>query len=240
MRETILTYISNGLMLSTPLIEKDPAYEALSDSLIDTVEVVALTNSIDIDNMTPLDMKRLLLLVKIELYTRLALASAKEYDFNLEYAGFKKASRFKHYMALVENAQNELTYLDSENYEVYSKEVMISNRDGSRRNYLNGRKATVNLVVTKKGSDLLLDWKINGGSSMLLCCKIYYSTEDFYDEYSKAKIDRKKVIKVENYYGNDNKFKFTNVGEKCFVAVEAIFSNGTSFIGYKEVSLEEE
>ena len=45
-----------------------------------------------------------------------------------------------------------------------------------------------------------------------------------------------KVIKVENYYGNDNKFKFTNVDEKCYVAVEAVFSNGTSFIGYKEVS----
>lgn len=240
MRETILTYITNGLMLTTPLLEKDPAYEALSDSLIDTVEVVALTNSIDIDNMSPLEMKRLLLLVKIELYTRLALASAKEYDFNLEYAGFKKASRFKHYMSLVENAQNELAYLDSESYEVYSKEVMISNRDGSRRNYINGRTATVEIVATKKGSDLLLDWKINGGSSMLLGCKIYYSTEDFYDEYSKAKIDRKKVIKVENYYGRDNKFKFTNVSGTCYVAVEALFSNGTSFIGYKEVSVEGE
>ena len=77
MRETVINFITNGLMLTTPLIEKDPAYEALSDSLIDTVEVVALTNSIEIDNMTPLEMKKLLLLVKIELYTRLALASAK-------------------------------------------------------------------------------------------------------------------------------------------------------------------
>lgn len=240
MQETVLNFIRDGLMLTTPLIENDPAYAALSENLVETVEVIALTNEMDTNNLTPSEMKKLLLLVKIELYTRLALASAKEYDFNLEYAGFKKASRFKHYMALVENAQNDLAYLDSESYEVYSKEMLISNRDGSRRNYINGRNATIELVAVRKGSDLLLDWKIKGGSSMLLGYKLYYSTEDFYDEYSKAKIDRKKVIKVENYYGKDNKFKFTEVADTCYVAVEAHFSNGTSFITYKEVSVEGE
>lgn len=236
MQDNLIEFINSSLMLNTPLISKDPAFKDISDNLQDIVEFVATVNGIDLNNINQSDLKRLLLLVRIEIYSRLALASSTQYDFNVQYVGFKKGDRFNHYMTLLESARDELENSSDLN-SVYVKNSLISTRNRTFRNYSLGESASINLKATKDSTDILLNWSVIGGSSLLVKYKIAYSKNDFYDEYSINPInfDNVDVIQIDNV--RVNKLRIENIDNESiyYVALIAYYSNGTSFIKYLKV-----
>lgn len=231
--EELLRFLTDSLMLEAPLIKNDPAFTSLVENLYPALKVIAYTNDIDINHMSSADVRKLIVLMKIEIYTRLSLSSAKEYDFNVEYAGFKKSDRFEHYNKLVERARQEYQDLEATFHEIYVKNVLISSRDGTQRNYMLGAKAVVEVEAIRSGKDILVDWSVTGGSSGLVCFVLYFSSKPFYDRYEG--VDMENVESRFTLYKPVSCYKLKSAEDVKYVGVEVKYSNGTSYIGYTEI-----
>ena len=139
--QLIVSYLTDSLMLSTPLIENDPAYLQLKDSIPSIINMALV--SLGKDDVEELNKHEILLVVLKSLHTiylRLAMSTAPEFDVSAEQVSFKKGDRFFHYTELAKNVAEQLD--KEENSAVEVLDVRVSTKNGSIRNY--------NLAVDQK------------------------------------------------------------------------------------------
>ena len=120
----------------------DPAYLAMSDE--DLMLFIKLAVSRAYPSVTTLsDLPEgseypIVLLAKIELYTKLAVLKADKVDMGADNNNYlKQDQRFQHYMKLVQSAKDQYeSWLENEGQgEVSSYDVLLDNRHYSNRNY---------------------------------------------------------------------------------------------------------
>ena len=207
---TLVKYLRDSVLVQDPSTGNDPVWLSMSDEDLALVLEVAkhrdfpneILNSLANGVVYPL-----MLVAKKELYYRLAVKSAPYYDLVGEKAGeLKRSQRFKHFMSLIQQTENELQYYMENGYfgengigdldeegsprnRVYVKDTLITSRYYSRRNYGLMKAPTVGVYVDSLDQTRVqLHWNVSD-TRVFSKYNVYISTKDvIYDEYN-HKID---------------------------------------------------
>lgn len=210
----LIDYITDSLMLDTPMIADDPAYQQLEGKIPSIINMALLSmNEEDVESLTNEQLHCVVLKCLHTLYLRLAVAVAPEFEGSAEQVTFKKGQRFAHYSTLADKVKKELdeTYVD----DIKFADVKIVARNGTRRNYNLGEEQPVmfcgNGITT---NSVELTWgKFNTSYGSFDRYILMYDTEPIYDEYSvpKLKVIPNQTVVREFFDIHRTKFRLTGL-----------------------------
>lgn len=148
------------------------------------------------------------LLAKIELYTKLAVTKADKVDMGVDNNNYlKNDQRFQHYMKLVSAAKEQYdSWLENEGQgEVSTFDVLLDRNHYTQRNYELQRSPKVSLVIDLVTADSVeFHWGVSG-IKHFGCYEVYISEDLIFDVYRggatyKANLceGAKRVVKTSN------------------------------------------
>lgn len=148
------------------------------------------------------------LLAKIELYTKLAVTKADKVDMGVDNNNYlKNDQRFQHYMKLVSAAKEQYdSWLENEGQgEVSTFDVLLDRNHYTQRNYELQRSPKVSLVIDLVTADSVeFHWGVSG-IRHFGCYEVYISEDLIFDVYRggatyKANLceGAKRVVKTSN------------------------------------------
>lgn len=209
----LVQYLIDSLMLSAPLISNDPAFVQLKDDIPKIVEQSAKRIGKTVEEITTDEEYIVILYSKLEVFQRLALAVAPEFDVTVEQASFKKGNRFFHYTALAQAVQQELDSSASI-YTVIVKPVTVASKNGTIRNYNLSREQEVSIVADKVTTESIeLSWKkFDLSYGEFYRYALYYGLEPMYDEYADTVLDTSKALSSQMFYDiKRTKYRLSNL-----------------------------
>lgn len=238
--DIVLNYLTDSLMLKTPLIKKDPAYLQIEDNLSSIVNMSLLSmGKENVDDLTPQEIHLVTLKSLQTIYMRLAVASAPEFDVTAEQVAFKKGDRFFHYTSLAENVAAEL---DKAGYNTSLEvvDVRIASRNGTLRNYNLSRSQKVNLKVNStKSQSVELEWKMfNLSYGEFAKYTLMYGEAPIYDEYASPVIRNGNDVRSLDFYDiRRTKYRLTGLKPNTTYYVLVMFHNRDGGKSIEEVEI---
>lgn len=242
----LVDYLTNSLMLDTPMISDDPAYQQLEGTIPSIIEMAML--SLDKDNVDDLSSKEIRFVVLKTMYTlylRLAVATAPEFDASAEQVTFKKGNRFNHYITLADRVKKELEDELSGNYfnVIEFADVRLASRDGKRRNYNLSETQAVKLQVDNVGTNTVeISWKMfDTFFGSFAKYTLMVGQDLIYDEYAVPKLQVTDKTMVKEFFDiKRTKFRVSqlNEGEHYYIALMMTGTNGAQSIQQVEVTTE--
>lgn len=241
----------------------DPAYLTMTDDDIQLFIKLGVSRAYpDVTDLSDLPSGSdypIVLLAKIELYTKLAVLKADKVDMGADNNNYlKQDQRFKHYMALVEEAREQYNHwLDNEGLNggagVCSYDVLLSNRHYTQRNFEKQATPKVSLKIDQVTSDgVYFHWGVSN-TSHFGRFKVYISKKPIVDMFKdgatydkKINADAKLVVSTQNIRNTYHCVENLDSGTTYYLAVISIERNQvfgyfeTSFNTLEELSLEEE
>ena len=238
--QLIVSYLTDSLMLSTPLIENDPAYLQLKDSIPSIINMALV--SLGKDDVEELNKHEILLVVLKSLHTiylRLAMSTAPEFDVSAEQVSFKKGDRFFHYTELAKNVAEQLD--KEENSAVEVLDVRVSTKNGSIRNYNLAVDQKIGLKTnTITDHSIELEWKMfNLTYGEFHSYNLMYSEIPIYDEYAIPKVrEGNDIIKLDFFDIRRTKLRLMDLeaGKKYYILL--IFRNRDGHKTYEQIEVE--
>ena len=149
-------------LLNSPLMEADPVYQELKgEGITRMLKVAALSYGYStFDSVPETDLPAIFLSTRREIYLTLATQTAPEYDVETEFTKLLKSKRFDHYIRLVTEVSNIIAQQASMGMlgGVTAGDMLISPRDGSRRNYAFANEQEVSLTLVPATTSVDIDW----------------------------------------------------------------------------------
>lgn len=204
-KQEILRYLRLNLTVQNPDTLEDSEYLKMSDDDLQLYVNVAISKDFPqytIDTLPNSMLYIVVLTVKKELFHALAVKEAPVYDLSADGGGkLSKSQRFNHYYALIQQIDLEITEYENSggtNNTLTSYDVLLENRDGTRRNYELGVIPTVNVYLTSVTlNSVSLAWNISN-VSRLATTEVYLSTSKIYDEYDRSISKEAVLVKTFN------------------------------------------
>lgn len=226
----------------------DPAYLTMTDDDIKLYIKLGVTRAYphvtDLALLPEGSEYPIILLAKIELFTKLAVLKADKIDMGADNNNYlKQDQRFQHYMKLVEEAKSEYeSWLDNEGQgEVSSYDVLLSNRHYTQRNYEKQVTPQVVIVIDQVTNDEVKYHFSVRNTSHFGRFKAYISEKPIidmhnYGESYKSKIneDAKLILSTSNIRSTHHKLGNLKAETTYYLAVFSIERN--QVFGYREVS----
>lgn len=210
--ETLVKYLRDSVLVQEPSLVDDDVWLSMSNEDLAIVLEVAKSRDFPkqiLNSLADGVVYPLMLVAKKELYYRLAVKSAPKYDLKGDNAGeLKRSQRFEHFYALIKQTEAELQHYMENGYfgedgigdldedgqptgrnRVYVRDVFISSRYYTRRNYGAYKAPSVGVYVDTLTSNLAqIHWNVSG-IRVFLGYDVYVSLNDnIYDEH-KHQID---------------------------------------------------
>lgn len=224
----LVDYLTDSLMLSTPLIKNDPAYQHLEDSIPSIICMSMLSlGKDDIEELSATELNLLGLKSLYTIYLRLATVTAPEFDVSAEQVSFKKGDRFFHYTSLAEKVAEQIQSAELSSY-VEVADIRISSRNGTIRNYNLSRSQNLNFRTNKVTSySAELEWKMfNLSFGEFYKYTLMYSESPIYDEYSVPSIRSGNDVFVQDFYDiKRTKYRLSNLKSNHTYYLVLIFHN---------------
>lgn len=180
----------------------DPAYLTMTDDDIELFIKLGVSraypNVTDLSELPSGSEYPIVLLAKIELYSKLAVLKADKVDMGADNNNYlKQDQRFKHYMSLIDEARKEYeSWLENEGQgEVSSYDVLLGNRHYTKRNF--EKQVTPKVLINideVTNSSVKFRWSITN-SSHFGRFKVYISKNPIVDMYKDGSTYDKKVDK---------------------------------------------
>ena len=228
----------------------DPAYLAMTDE--DLMLFIKLAVSRAYPSVTTLsDLPEgseypIVLLAKIELYTKLAVLKADKVDMGADNNNYlKQDQRFQHYMKLVQSAKDQYeNWLENEGQgEVSSYDVLLDNRHYSNRNYEKQVTPKVQVSVDSVTSDSVdFHWKVSH-TSHFGRFKVYISETPIVDMFrdgvtysAKLTGGENLILSTDNIRNTAKRVNGLTPNTTYYIAVISIERN--QVWGYSEVSFD--
>ena len=186
----------------------------------------------------------IILLAKIELYTKLAVLKADKVDIGADNNNYlKQDQRFQHYMKLIEEARAEYeSWLENEGQgEVSSFDVLLSNRHYTQRNFEKQVTPKVSLKIDQVTNDSVdFHWGVSN-TSHFGRFKVYVSKTPIIDMYKEGATYDKKIgeeakliVSTQNIRNTYHRLNNLESETTYYVAVVSIERN--QVFGYSEMS----
>ena len=226
----------------------DPAYLTMTDDDIELFIKLGVSRAYpkvtDLADLPNGSEYPIILLAKIELYTKLAVIKADKVDMGADNNNYlKQSQRFDHYMKLISDAKEQYeSWLDNEGQgEVSSYDVLLSNRHYTHRNYEKQMTPMVTLSIDQVTSDSVdFHWGVTN-TSHFGRFKVYISKRPIVDMYKegssyKDKINEeaKLILSTSNIRNTFHKLGNLEPNTTYYLAVFSIERN--QVFGYKELS----
>ncbi len=230
-------FLTDSLMLSTPMIANDPAYLQIKDSIPSIIDMTLMSfGAEDLDELSVKQTYILSLKCLHTIYLRLATASAPEFDVNAEHVGFKKGDRFFHYSALAEKVLEQIGQAEQGVLEV--AQVRLSSRNGTLRNYNLSQNQRVNLQASSSSTSIELSWNtFNLSLGDFKNYTLKYSTSPIYDEYSIPAVREGEDIKSLDFYDiKRTKYRITGLNPNSTYYILLMFKGRDGNISYQQVT----
>ena len=228
----------------------DPAYLTMTDDDIKLFIKLGVSraypNVTDLAELPSGSEYPITLLAKIELYLKLAVIKADKVDMGVDNNNYiKQDQRFKHYMALVEEARAEYeSWLENEGQgEVSSYDVLLSNRHYTQRNFEKQVTPKVSLKIDQVTSDSVdFHWGVTN-TSHFGRFKVYISKKPIVDMFKegatydkKIDVEAKLLVSTQNIRNTYHRINNLESGTTYYVAVISIERN--QVFGYSEMSFD--
>lgn len=229
----------------------DPAYLTMTDDDIELFIKLGMTraypDATDLADLPNGSDYPIVLLAKIELYTKLAVTQANNVDMGADNNNYlKQSQRFAHYMKLIDGAKSQYeNWLENEGVNggsgVCSYDVLLSSRHYTQRNFEKQVTPKVLLKISEVTNDSVkLHWLVSN-TSHFGRFKVYISTEPIVNMYKEGATYDKKISEVAKLLVSTSNIRntFHEVGNlqpatTYFVAVISIERN--QVFGYNEMS----
>lgn len=217
----------------------DPAFLTMSDEDLTLFIKLAVTRKYpsvsDLSELPDGSEYPIVLLAKIELYTKLAVMKADKVDMGVDNNNYiKQDQRFQHYMKLVQSAKEQYDeWLENEGQgEVTSYDVLLDSRHYSNRNREKQMKPKVRVSVDNVTSDSVeFHWKMTG-SSHFARFMVYVSESPIIDVYAdgaaykdKVNDSAKKVLSTMDIHNVNKRVTGLAPDTTYFVAVLSVERN---------------
>lgn len=176
----------------SPLLVADPCYVQIRNNYSDILEFIAETKEIDIETSSGAEKEYLILLAKKEIYMRLAVSVAPEFNMEAEFTKLLKSDRFDHYMGLVRQVTGDIEKAEENVSYITAGQAVIDTRNGTLRNY---NLSSVQEIVPEfvLASDHIdISWNAFADRGDFSHYAIYCGTETFYDDFEEFPIDNNK------------------------------------------------
>lgn len=226
----------------------DPAYLTMTDDDIELYIKLGVSRAYpkvtDLSELPSGSEYPIILLAKIELYTKLAVLQANKIDMGADNNNYlKQDQRFQHYMKLIAQAKEEYeSWLDNEGQgEVSSYDVLLSNRHYTQRNFEKQVTPKVSLKIDQVTSDSVdFHWGVSN-TSHFGRFKVYISKKPIVDMFKDGatynkKIDgeAKLIVSTQNIRNVFHRVSNLESGATYYIAVFSIERN--QVFGYSEMS----
>lgn len=254
--EELVKILRSSVNVQVPVEEgsedtiNDPAYLTMTDDDITLFIKLGVSRAYpkvtDLAELPSGSEYPITLLAKIELYLKLAVVKADKVDMGVDNNNYiKQDQRFKHYMALVEEAREQYdSWLDNEGQgEVSSYDVLLSNRHYTQRNFEKQVTPKVSLRIDQVTSDSVdFHWGVTN-TSHFGRFKVYISKSPIVDMFKEGatydkKIDgeAKLLVSTQNIRNTYHRVNNLESGTTYYVAVISIERN--QVFGYSEMSFD--
>ena len=227
---------------------QDPAFLTMTDDDIELFIKLGVSraypNITDLGDLPDGSEYPIILLAKIELYTKLAVIKADKVDMGADNNNYlKQSQRFDHYMKLVSMAKEQYeSWLENEGQgEVSSYDVLLSDRHYTQRNYEKQATPKVSIKIDQVTSDSVdFRWKVTN-TSHFGRFKVYISKIPIIDMYregvtynNKVDSEAKLLVSTSNIRNTYHRVGNLESGTEYYIAVISIERN--QVFGYSEVS----
>ena len=203
-------------LLNSPLLEADPVYQELKgEGITAMLKTSAMAKGYLLFTQVPeTELPLIYLMAKREIFLTLATQVAPEYDVETEFTKLLKSKRFDHYIRLVSEVTTIIKEMTSSGMVggVVSGNMLISSRDGSRRNYAFANEQEVSLTLVPATTSVDIDWgrfdnKIANFSAYRLLIG-----HNLYDPYDEQPLKEGNAIASLMFYDiNRTKFRVCNL-----------------------------
>ena len=202
--DELVTLVRSSVNIQVPVTNEngeivtieDDGYLTMTDDDIKLFIKLGVTRAFpdveDLDDLPDGSEFAIVLLAKIELYTKLAILNANDVDLGADNNNYiKQDQRFSHYMKLVEGATKQYNdWIENEDGGskgvVSTYDVLLSNRHYTHRNYEKQVTPRVKIKVDEVFSDgAEVHWKMSG-TSHFGRFKVYVSTEKIVNQYNEG------------------------------------------------------
>lgn len=229
----------------------DPAYLTMTDDDIELFIKLGVSRAFpsvtDLSDLPSGSAYPIILLAKIELYTKLAVLKADKVDMGADNNNYlKQSQRFAHYMTMVEEARAEYeSWLDNEGVNggngVCSYDVLLSNRHYTQRNFEKQIIPKVSLKLDQiTGDSVDFHWGVTN-TSHFGRFKAYMSKNPIIDMYrdgetydKKLRDDAKLIVSTTNI--RNNYHRVNNLEPNTTYYLIGISIERNQVFGYSETS----
>lgn len=252
----MIKVLRNGVNVQVPSEDEDgnsttvtdPSYLSMTDDDIELFIKLGVSraypNITDLEDLPDGAEYPVVLLAKIELYTKLAVLQAYDVDLGADNNNYiKQDQRFTHYMKLVSETREQYDdYLDNEGQgEVNSYNVLLSNRHYTHRNYENQVTPKVKVKIDQVTTDSVdFSYSVTN-TSHFGRFKVYLSTLPVIDvfkdgaTYDRKLSDEARLVKsTANIRDTHHRLQGLEPATEYYIAVVAVERN--QVFGYSEVS----
>lgn len=236
----IVSYLTDSLMLSTPLIENDPAYLQLKDTIPSIINMAMISmGKDDVEELNPKEIHIVVLKSLHTIYLRLAMSTAPEFDVSAEQVSFKKGDRFFHYTELAKQVSEQLD--KEENSAIEVLDVRVSTKNGGLRNYNLAVDQKVGLKAnTITEHSIELEWKMfNLTFGEFHNYTLMYSELPIYDEYVIPKVrEGNDIVKLDFFDIRRTKLRLMDLEESKKYYILMIFRSRDGHKTYEQIEVE--
>lgn len=229
----------------------DPAYLTMTDDDIELFIKLGVSRAYpDVSDLTDLPSGAdypIILLSKIELYTKLAVMKADKVDMGADNNNYlKQGQRFDHYMKLIAEARQQYNdWLENEGVNggqgVTSYDVLLSSRHCTQRNFEKQVTPKVSLKIDQVTSDSVdFHWGVSN-TSHFGRFKVYISEKPIVDMYkegatysNKVSEEAKLLVSTQNIRNTYHSVGNLKSATPYYIAVISIERN--QVFGYSEMS----
>lgn len=230
----LVNYLIKSMRLDTAL-DDDPAYIFTPEELeeILEIELLSIDPSITLLTISPEKIPLLICKSKIEVYTRLASATAPLYPLKARDGSLSENVRFDHYYALITKIQKQI---DSGQYTfIEIREVLLEKNYFSVRNRQFAELPVVSFKVDKVYSDRVeLSWnKFDPTKGRFHKYELYVSPESIVDEYADTISSNLKPIEIFNIHRT--KFRVVNLLPNTEYYAALFIKELSGISGFKQI-----
>ena len=229
----------------------DTAYLSMTDDDIELFIKLGVSRAYpDVSDLTDLPIGAdypIILLAKIELYSKLAVLKADKVDMGADNNNYlKQSQRFDHYMKLIGEAREQYNdWLENEGLNggqgVMSYDVLLSNRHYTQRNFEKQMTPKVTLKIDQVTSDSVYFHWVVTNTSHFGRFKVYISEKPIIDmhkegatHYNKVDEEAKLLVSTQNIRNTYHNVGNLKAETPYYIAVISIERN--QVFGYSEIS----
>lgn len=220
----------------SPLLVADPCYIRIKNDYGDILQFIADTKDINVATATGEEQEYLVLLAKKEVYLRLAVSVAPEFNVEAEFTKLLKSDRFNHYMGLIAQVDRDTATSDVAMHIVKLGQALIDVRNGTKRNYelSTAQSISAEFVVAADHLDVSFN-AFDTSKGVFGAYEILIGTESFYDEFEDSPVDYSKVfysITLTDIFKTKNRIKNLTSATPYYVLIVFKGRNGRKDYNY--------